>query len=47
MVCKSYAEAEALFTAVAKRREKRKYFLVESEHSRDSVDLVALGLSEQ
>jgi hypothetical protein len=26
MVCKSYAEAEALFAAVAKRREKRKYF---------------------
>lgn len=28
-VCKSYAEAEALFEAVAKRREKRGYSLVE------------------
>jgi WGR domain len=29
-VCQSYAEAEVLFEAVAKRREKRAYIRVES-----------------
>jgi hypothetical protein len=29
-VCEGYAEAEALFEAVAKRREKRDYVLVKS-----------------
>ncbi|NEP10259.1 MAG: WGR domain-containing protein [Symploca sp. SIO2C1] len=34
-VCNSFAEAEALFDAVAKRREKRGYVLVEQKTAKE------------